>query len=291
MSSKKTTRLNYVFFGTPDFAAIILQNLIDAGFLPAAVVCNPDRPAGRKKIITPPPTKVLAEKHNIKVYQPENLEIGNWENADFGIVASYGKIIPEKIIQTFKLGMIGVHPSLLPRHRGASPIQSAILSGDEVTGVTLYLLDEKMDHGPILAGKELKIEKNDNYETLSEKLAILGAELTIKTIPEYIAGKSKPQVQNEEYATYTKKFKTEDAYVNLEKDDPVTIERKIRALNPEPGVWTLRQGLRVSLSRTPQGKPFDKAQGKRMKILEAEIEDGKLKLKKIQFEGKKPQTC
>ncbi len=295
MSSKKAGRPNYVFFGTPDFAAIILDKLIKAGLLPAAVVCNPDRPAGRKKIVTPPPAKVLAEEHKIKVYQPESLEIRNslpigkagkleLGDIDFGVVASYGKIIPENIIRTFKLGAIGVHPSLLPRHRGASPIQSAILAGDEVTGVTLYLLDEKMDQGAIITGQELTITNDDNYETLSRRLANLGAELLIETLPKFARGEIRPQVQNEDYATYTGKFKTEDGFVDpedlraaqdgasLEKDDPVVIERKIRALNPEPGVWTLKEG-------------------KRMKILEAEIRDGKLKLKKIQFEGKKPQTC
>ncbi len=287
--------INYVFFGTPEFSATILEKLTEAGFSPAAVVCNPDRPVGRKKIITAPPVKVLAEKHGIKVYQPESLEIGNCPpeadpplaekleigNMDFGIVASYGKIIPKDIIQTFELGVIGVHPSLLPRHRGASPIQSAILSGDEVTGVTLYLLDEKMDHGPILASREFSIY-NLQFLNLQEKLAELGAELLIETLPKFMKGEIKPQIQNEERATYTKKFKTEDGYVDLKKDDPTAIERKVRALNPEPGVWTLRP-----LDET-RGK---QAQGKRMKILDAELKEGKLILKKIQFEGGKPQSC
>lgn len=270
-------RLNYVFFGTPDFAATILEKLIKAGFAPAALVCNPDRPVGRKKIITPPPTKVVADKYGISVFQPEslkNFQFGE-RRFDFGVVASYAKIIPKNIIGTFRLGIIGVHPSLLPRHRGASPIQSAILTGDEITGVTLYLLDEKTDHGAILAGRELTITNDDNYDTLSRKLAELGAELAAETIPDYLGGKIKPQVQNEEYATYTGKFETEDGHVNLEKDNPIAIERKVRALNPEPGVWTMKEG-------------------KRMKILEAELNPatagGKLRLKRIQFEGKKPQT-
>ena len=170
-----------------------------------------------------------------------------------------------------KGGSNGVRPSLLPRHRGATPIQNEILSGDTITGVTLYTMDEKVDHGPILAGKELAIEPNDTYETLSHKLASLSAELLISTIPNYIAGNIKPQVQNETYATYTKKFSAEDARVDLEHDDPLVIERRVRALNPEPGVWTIQNN-------------------KRMKILEAEMRDGKLKLKKIQMEGKTPQT-
>ncbi|MBI4033927.1 MAG: methionyl-tRNA formyltransferase [Candidatus Brennerbacteria bacterium] len=261
----------FVFFGSPEFATIVLEKLIGAGFIPAVVVCNPDRPVGRKKIITPPPTKILARKNNVKIYQPEKLEIGN---ADFGIVASYAKIIPKDIIETFKLGVIGVHPSLLPRHRGASPIQSAILSGDEVTGVTLYLLDEKMDHGPILASREFSIS-NFQFSILQTKLAELAGDMLVKILPQFLKGEIKPQPQNELKATYTKKFKTEDAFVDLEKDYPVVVERKVRALNPEPGVWTMQNG-------------------KRVKILEAEINPaaagGKLKLKKIQLEGKRPQS-
>lgn len=274
--------MNFVFFGTPEFAAIILKKLIDAKISPALVICNPDRPVGRKKVITPPPVKRLIMNYEsgirdkIKILQPEKLDpslfiIPN-SSFDIFIVAAYAKIIPEKILAIPKLGTIGIHPSLLPCHRGATPIQTAILTGDEVTGVTLYLLDQKVDHGPVLAMRELEIQ-NSNFEILNRKLAELGAELLVEILPEFLRGEIKPEEQNEKEATFTKKFKIEDAFVDLNKDDPVIIERKVRALNPEPGVFTLSQskgGLR------------------RMKILEAEIIDGKLKLKKIQIEGKKP---
>ncbi|MFH0712805.1 MAG: methionyl-tRNA formyltransferase [Candidatus Jorgensenbacteria bacterium] len=294
--------INYVFFGSPEFAAIILESLIKTGFIPAAVVCNPDRPVGRKKIVTLPPTKLVIGnqkiENGIKVLQPEILDsefrtLISKLKPDVFIVAAYAKIIPKEILEIPRLGTIGVHPSLLPRHRGASPIQSAILEGDEVTGVTLYLLDEKMDHGPIIAGQELKIG-NSNSQTLMRELAELGAKLLAEKLPKFIGGEIKLQVQNEEYATYTKKIKTEDAFVNLAalqaamqgephplgREKAIEIERKVRALNPEPGVWTIWNGE----------KPFDKAQGKRVKILEAELKEGRLVLKKIQFEGKKPQV-
>ncbi len=266
---------NFVFFGTPEFAAIILDKLIRTGLVPAAVVCNPDRPVGRKKIITPPPTKVLALRYGIKIFQPETLDISMFKylragEIDFAVVTAYAKIIPKEIIQAFKLGVIGVHPSLLPRHRGATPIQTAILEGDEVTGVTLFLMDEQVDHGPILAKRELTITDNDDCGTLTKKLAEVGAKLLIETLPKFLKGEIKPQVQNEKYATYTRKFTTDDAYVDLEKDDPILVVRKVKALNPEPGVWTI------------QG-------GKRTKILDAELRDGRLVLKKIQVEGKKPR--
>lgn len=277
--------MKYVFFGTPDFAAIILEKLIKAGWLPTAVVCNPDKPVGRKRIITPPPTKVIALKNGIKAYQPEKLEIpacAGRENLkleigeiDFAIVVAYAKIIPKEILGLPRLGTVAVHPSLLPKYRGSSPIQTAILDGEKETGVTLFLADEKVDHGKILAVSRLPLEVKDNYESLSKKLAESGGVLLVEILPKYLKNEITPLTQDESQATYTKKFVTQDGYVDLEKDKPEIIEKKVRALNPEPGVWTLRQA---------QGRP------QRMKILEAELmPENKLRLKKIQFEGKKPQ--
>ncbi|PJA95204.1 methionyl-tRNA formyltransferase, partial [Candidatus Jorgensenbacteria bacterium CG_4_9_14_3_um_filter_38_10] len=274
--------MKYLFFGTPEFAAIILEKLINAGFIPSAVVCNPDKPTGRKKIITPPLTKLLAIKYNIPVLQPEVLSIFNFQfsisNFDFFIVASYAKILPKEILEIPRFGTIGVHPSLLPKYRGPSPIQAAILNEEQETGVTLFLLDEKVDHGPVLENRKQKIENSDNYKTLHNKLAELGGDLLIETIPKFLREEIKSQPQDESQATYTKKFSAEDGFVgfkDLEKAQKdggqiaIEVERKIRALNPEPGVWTIKDG-------------------KRMKILEAELmPDKTLKLKKIQFEGKK----
>jgi len=285
------SNFRYVFFGTPEFAEIILRKLIDAGLPPTALVCNPDRPVGRKKVITPPATKqcvtsqVSSVKEKIEILQPENLgEIRGSLHAfqpDFAVVAAYAKIIPKEVIGIFPRGMMGVHPSLLPKYRGSSPIQTAILNGEGETGVTLYLLDEKMDHGPIVSSIKYQASSNDTYETLLKKLAGLGGNLLLETIPKFMAGEIKPQPQNEAEATYTKKFAADNAFVaESDLDEAITgvssekaaaIERKIRALNPEPGVWTTRNGRRV-------------------KLLEAEIQTGKLMLKKIQEEGKKPRV-
>jgi len=269
--------MTYLFFGTPEFAAIILEKLISAGFLPRAVVCNPDKPVGRKKIITPPPVKqLIAErKEQIVILQPEKLDSSlkfqvSSLNPDFFVVAAYSKILPKEILNIPKLGSIGVHPSLLPKYRGPTPIQTAILNGETETGVTLYLMDEKVDHGPILAKRELEFPiSNFQFPILLKKLAELGGDLLIETLPKFLRGEIKPLAQNETQATYTKKFTAEDGFVDLEKDEPALIERKIRAFNPEPGVWTIKNG-------------------KRMKILEAQIIDKRLVLKKIQVEGKKP---
>jgi len=296
----------YVFFGTPNFAAIVLERLIAAGFPPACVVCNPDKPVGRKKVITPPPAKLVAQKNGIRVWQPEKLsaegvhqrsillrrrsasggeavsyksEVGE---VDFAVVAAYSKIIPKNIIEIPAMGVIGVHPSLLPKHRGASPIQSTILHGDEETGVTLFLIDEKVDHGPILA--QARINSHGSwvmYIELQKKLAELAGDLLIETFPKFLTGEIVPRAQNESEATYTKKFSSEDAYIppddlalaisGEDQNMAELIERKIRALNPEPGVWTMKNE-------------------KRTKLLEAEIQGGKLRLKKVQIEGKKSQN-
>jgi|SRR3989344_1128310 len=267
--------MEFIFFGTPKFAAIVLEKLIAAGFIPAAVVCNPDRPVGRKQIITSPPTKLLAQKYNIPVFQPEALSSSKFEilnsKSDFAIVAAYYKIIPKQIIDSFKLGIIGVHPSLLPKYRGPSPIQTAILAGAEETGTTLFMLDEKIDHGKTIASSKMQIANSDNFEGLLEKLAELSGELLIKTLPDFVDRKIKPEIQNETKATYTKKFKTEDGLVDLEKDEPKFIARKIMALNPEPGVYTFKNG-------------------KRLKLLEVEKKDGALVVIKTQWEGKRPQS-
>ncbi|MDO8664347.1 MAG: methionyl-tRNA formyltransferase [Candidatus Liptonbacteria bacterium] len=287
--------MKFVFFGSPEFASIILEKLIAAGFVPEAVVCNPDRPVGRKKVITPPPTKVLAKKHNIPVFQPETLEnfklqILNYK-FDFFVVAAYAKILPKDIVEIPKLGTIGVHPSLLPKYRGASPIQSAILAGEKETGVTLYLLDEKMDRGEIVSSIKYQVSSDDTYKTSEKKLAELGGSLLAETLPKFLAGEITPKPQNESEATYTKKFSTEDAFIEekelesaLSGTNPeiaCSIYRKILALTPEPGVWTYANTLTNGHIRISDGT-------KRVKLLEAELQNGKLILKVIQTEGQKP---
>ena len=273
--------MQYIFFGTPLFSEIILKKLIEAGYTPSIIVTNPDRPVGRKKIMTSPPVKKLIYdsrseiRDKIKILQSgtaQDLKSKTLNlKSDLGVVASYSKIIPKEIINSFKLGVIGTHPSLLPKYRGASPIQSVLLNGETETGITLYLIDEKVDHGPILSQEKLAIAPEDNYETLLIKLANLSADLLIKTLPDFLAGKIKAREQDHSQATLTKKFTTDEAHVYLDEDSPELILRKIKALNPEPGVWTMKDD-------------------KRLKILDAEIKENKLVLRKIQWEGKRPQS-
>lgn len=283
----------YVFFGSPEFAAIILRKLISAGYPPEIVICNPDRPVGRKKILTAPATKSVADAAGIKTWQPEILFPEEWAknmpNVDFGVVAAYAKIIKHDILNKMPMGVIGVHPSLLPKYRGPSPIQTAILHGETETGLTLYLIDEKMDHGPILAEKKAGIEARDTAETLLPKLAETGAEMLLEIMPKLATGRIDPLPQNEDEATFTKKFTAEDAFINpeelisaLEGDGDLAekINNMVRAFYPEPGAWTYGSAL-------PQ---LNIPQGKRVKILSSRIQDGKLKLKQIQLEGERPRN-
>ncbi len=278
--------MKYIFFGTPGFAAIILQKLIKADMPPLALVCNPDKPQGRNKIITPPPTKEVVAKSgvNIDVLQPEILDkvfldkLKSYK-ADFYVVAAYSKILKTELIDIPPKGIIGVHPSLLPKFRGASPIQSAILEGSGTTGVTLFLIDEKVDHGPIIGSAIYTMDRSHNYAELLDILAKLAGTLLVKTLPSFDNGEIKPETQNEYEATFTKKFTTQDGEVNIEdlkkallgEDRQLTdlIDRKIKALNLEPGVFTF-------------------IENKRTKLLSSDIRNGKLELKEIQFEGKNP---
>jgi len=273
--------MKYIFFGTPEFAATVLEKLINAGYIPEAVVCNPDEPVGRKQVFTSPPVKVLADKNKISILQPEKLR-GNSEflnqlknlKPDLAIVAAYGKILPKEILEIPRLrqgfggqakrGFINIHGSLLPRYRGASPIQSAVLNGDKETGITIMKVDEEMDYGPIISNVKIQISKGDTYESLSQKLAISGAELLIKIIPDYISGKIKPIEQDHSKATYTKIIKKEDGKINWSKSAQ-EIERMTRAFYPWPTAWT-----RVNLppyGGSPEGRQILKL----LKIIEAEI--------------------
>jgi len=306
----------FIFFGTPEFAVIILEKLIAAGFIPTAVVCNPDRPVGRKKIITPPPMKARIMNYEsrirekIKILQPEKLSIIHDSlfkiQPDFFIIAAYSKIIPKEILSIPRLGAIGVHPSLLPKHRGPTPIQTAILNGDKEFGTTLYLVDEQIDHGPIIAQRKLTKPKLFYHSReLENELAELGADLLIQylgsptfqkllhNIKKVGLSAIEARPQNEAEATYTKKFTMKDAYIepaDLEKAQiaggriAIMIDRKIRALNREPGTWTIASERLASLIRANS-----RIIRNRIKILEAVLtSEGKLKLKIIQFAGKKP---
>lgn len=242
--------MNIVYFGTSKFATIILEKLIQSGIRPVAVVTQPDRPAGRAKKLQEPPVKNIAKKYQIPLLQPEKIADRRSQIADLKpdicIVAAYGTIIPKTILEIPKYGFINVHPSLLPKYRGPSPIQTALLNGDKETGASIMVLDEEVDHGPILISQKSKVESRMTMPELEKELAIMSAELLIKTIPAWTEGKIQATPQDHSKATFTKMLTRDDGKIDWLKNAE-EIERHIRAYTPWPSAWTMfhEQRLRI----------------------------------------------
>jgi methionyl-tRNA formyltransferase len=288
-------KLKVVFMGTPDFAVPVLNYLIKSTKL-LAVVTQPDKKAGRKQKIAQSPIKQLALANKIKVLQPAKVR----DNAEFIqqikqlqpdliVVVAYGFILPKEILDIPKYGIINIHASLLPKYRGASPIQSAILNGDQETGVTLMLIDEQMDHGPFLGQKSLSID-NDSYKTLHDKLAKLGTELLVEILPKYIAGQIKPVVQDDSLATYCYILTKADGKIDWTKSAQ-EIERQVRAFTPWPGTWTTWQGKNLKILAASLSLDNVKAEvGEVIKVddgLAVQCGQGLLQITELQIEGKK----
>ena len=276
--------MTYALWGTPAFTAVILHTLIERGTPPALLVANPDRPAGRNNKKAPGAAVELARTRRIPVLQPTSLGkefIRELEHAhlDCSVVAAYARILPKKILAVPRFGTVGVHPSLLPRHRGPAPIQTAILAGDEITGVSIYRLEEGVDNGPVIAERSCPVGSH-TAETLGRALAAQGAELLAELLPSLTAGFVPGTPQDETKATYTKKFTAADGFVNPSAEDALAIERNIRALTPEPGVWTYGKFLPAEL---PGLAPH-----KRVKLLAAKREGNRIFLPMIHVEGKRP---
>ncbi len=231
-----------VFMGTPLFSVSIIEALIEISTV-VAVVTQPDKPVGRGKKMEASPVKEKALQDDIPVLEPKRLRkdadiLETLRNycADLFVVAAYGQILPPNVLEMPKYGCINVHASLLPRWRGASPIQSAILAGDEKTGVTIMQMDEGMDTGAILIQRDLPVLREDTGETLSNRLSELGRDLLIEVLPAYLRGDLKPIPQDNTQATYTSLIKKEDGFLDLNLN-AVVLERKVRAFNPWPGTY------------------------------------------------------
>lgn len=278
--------LRIAFFGTPQFAVSILEELAKAHIHPAVIVTMPDSPQGRGMILTPPKTKVWAEAHDISVLQPTTLRLtGNDADRDvlynsewdLFIVASYGKILPQELLDIPRHGTLNVHPSLLPLYRGASPIRSAILEDNpDAVGVSIMLLDSGMDSGPILAQGRVGLERESgdwppHAEMLEELLAHEGGELLAEVIPLWLAGTITPEPQDHTRATFSQKIQKEMGRLDL-KGDPYQNFLKIRALEGWPGTFFFIE---------KNGKQL------RIKITDAVYKDGALTILSVIPEGKK----
>jgi len=276
----------FVYFGGEPLGLPVLNQLFEAGFVPDLIVTNPDRPQGRKMISTPPPLQVWANEKGIELSQPENLkdpktlsQITN-TNWDLFIVVAYSQIIPQWLINLPTHNTLNLHPSLLPKYRGPSPIRSAILADDKDTGATIIQLDEKMDHGPIVAQAELELTDEDwpmLGRELDRRLTDLGGQLLITILPSYLEGKISPLPQDHTKATFTKKISKTDG------------ELKIDSFNLPAGSEARTVFLKICAY---EGWPetFFIHEGKRIKINQAELSsNGQLRILRITPEGKKEQ--
>lgn len=257
--------MKIVFMGTPDYAVKTLEKLVESEHTVAAVFAQPDKPVGRKQVLTPPPVKVCAESHNIPVYQPnsvrtgEALEIINNINPDVIVVVAYGKILPKEILTAAKYGCVNGHASLLPKYRGASPIQWCIVCGETETGVTTMLMDEGMDTGDILETVKVKIGDNETAEELFERLSDISADLMLSTIEKLEKGEITPKKQDGD-ATYAPIIKKEMALLDFQKPAK-ELFNAVRGYYSWPCAYFFMDGKRMKVIKAAVGSKTEKAAG------------------------------
>lgn len=286
-----------IFFGTPDFACASLQALREVAEV-QLVITQPDRPAGRGMKPQPPPIKVLAEQNRIEVMQPDSVRTPEFarmlreRRADVGVVVAYGKILPSGVLDATRLGCVNVHASLLPRYRGAAPIQWSIVRGEIETGVCLIQMDEGMDTGPLLAVSRTPIGENETAGELAARLSHLGAELLRAELFRFLRGELVPEPQAHKRATAAPPLKKEDGRVDWNR--PASeIHNLVRGLNPRPGAFSWLDGRRVKLHRTRLADP---RQGERVPgcivdagagAIRVACSPGLLAIEELQLEGKR----
>lgn len=283
-----------IFMGTPDFAATVLEGLLDdANYDVLAVVTQPDRAVGRKKEIKMTPVKEVALAHNLPVYQPEKMS-GSDEMAELmtlgadGIVtAAFGQFLPTKLLDSVDFA-VNVHASLLPKYRGGAPIHYAIINGDKEAGVTIMEMVKKMDAGDMIAKASTPITDEDNVGTMFDKLAVIGRDLLLKTLPDYIAGNIKPELQDESKATFSPNITSEEERIDWNKSAREVFNH-IRGLYPWPVAHTLLDGKRFKIYEASlaegQGQPGQIIE-KGKKTLVVATGDGAISLKTVQLAGK-----
>ncbi len=282
--------------GTPDFASVCLEKLIEKKYDVSAVFTQPDKKTGRKQLLTPPPVKVLAQENNIPVYQPlsmkseESINIIKDIDADLIVVVAYGKILPKAILDIPKYGCINVHASLLPKYRGAAPIQWAVLNGDKETGVAVQQMNEGIDTGDILLEKKTEIGINETSEELFERLAVLGADALAETIEKISNGTAEPIPQPEGDFGYASMISREMSLIDWNKS-AFEIHNKVRGLQRWPCASTVLNGKNIKIHKTRLNEYVSTDIGKIIDnkgILTVCCGDGKcLDILEVQLDGKK----
>jgi methionyl-tRNA formyltransferase len=300
----KTELERIVFFGTPDFAVPTLEALIESGRKPVAVVTRPARPAGRGQDVSEPPAAEAAREHGLDVIQPESVKDGEFLERvrslepDLFVVVAFGQIFPSELLEVPKLGAVNLHASLLPKYRGASPIQSAVAAGEKKTGVTTMLMEEELDAGPILLQEEVEIRRSETAGELSERLAKVGGRLMVETLEQLATGKLKQRKQREESSSYASKFSKDDGRMNwaLEAEE---LYNRMRALDPWPGMTAnfkgrpvkVLWGVPMSWEKGPSGFTgtyLGLRQGKMAILCGGDTVFG---IEELQRPGKKPQRA
>jgi len=295
------TKIRAILMGTSEFAERIFTSLYQRlSFDIAAVVTAPDKPVGRKQKLLPSPVKKWALENNLPVLQPDKIKKPEWIekirklNPDLIILCAYGQIIPKEILDIPKYGALNIHPSLLPKYRGASPIHAAILNGDEISGITIMLMDEKMDHGDIISNFKFQISKPKiSYKELENQLIDVAADLLIKTLPDWVEGKIKPKPQDHSKASFCKIIKKQDGKIDWNKSAQ-EIENIIRAYHQWPVAYTFFNNKQLKILEVDIIEGKNKKPGKvfaENKELMVQTGNGILILKQIQLEGKKPMSA
>jgi methionyl-tRNA formyltransferase len=250
--------MRLVFAGTPGFAATALRALLDSQHEIVLVLTQPDRPGGRGMRVIQSEVKQLAMRRGLQTYQPQSLKTAEAQDriravqADAMVVAAYGLLLPGPILEAFPLGCINIHASLLPRWRGAAPIQRAILAGDDRTGISIMRMERGLDTGPVYLAREIKIEASDTAGTLHDKLAALGARCIVEALPAIAASALRPAEQDESGASYARKIDKDEAVIDWSR--PASeVERKVRAFNPIPGASSMFAGAPIKFWRALAG--------------------------------------
>ena len=289
--------MKIIYMGTPDFAVPALKSLASSEHEVCAVFTQPDKPRGRKMILTPPEVKVCAQSLNIPVYQPESmkngdaLEIIGRYNPDVIVVAAYGKILPKAVLDAPKFGCVNIHGSLLPKYRGAAPIQQSVLNGDRVTGITTMLMDVGLDTGDILLTEETEIGENETSGELFDRLAELGGKLVLKTLSALEKGEITPKKQDESLATHTSKIDKSLCPIDFSKS-AFEVHNKVRGLNPWPVATTKICGKNVKVYSTRLCQKSGKiGEIISTKPLVVGCGDKSVEILELQPEGKKRMTA
>ena len=293
--------MKLVFMGTPDYAVNTLEALISAGHNVAAVFAQPDKPVGRKHIITPPPVKVCAENHGIAVYQPNTLRDGKAEEIlkeiapDAIVVVAYGKILPKEILNIPKYGCVNGHASLLPKYRGASPIQWCIVCGETETGVTAMKMDEGMDTGDILETAKTEIGDEETAEELFDRLSGLTAELLVNTLSDLEKGNITPKKQDEEKASYAPIIKKEMAFLDFKNMTATEIHNAVRGYYSWPCAYFFLENKRIKVIKAAVADNTNAKAGTVIKSTDSLViacKDGTaIELITVQPEGSKPMSA